>query len=86
MILADFSGDTPKVSIVRGGAAFKCAGCGSTETCKSYAGDDLCAGCGHGARSDTCTGRIRETCNKCLGKKVDDLFKGTYCPRCNDWC
>lgn len=28
----------------------------------------------------------RSTCNKCGTTKVSDLFKGEYCPRCNDWC
>lgn len=26
------------------------------------------------------------TCLKCGTVKTYDLFKGEYCPRCNDWC
>lgn len=26
------------------------------------------------------------TCFKCNAVKVHDLFKGEYCPSCNDWC
>lgn len=26
------------------------------------------------------------TCTKCGTPKVAELFKGCYCPRCNDWC
>ncbi len=25
-------------------------------------------------------------CHKCGAGKVSELFKGEYCPRCNDWC
>ncbi len=25
-------------------------------------------------------------CLKCGCVKIRDLFKGEYCPRCNDWC
>lgn len=25
-------------------------------------------------------------CIKCGSDKIVDLFKGEYCPRCNDWC
>jgi hypothetical protein len=25
------------------------------------------------------------TCYKCGTPKVSDLFKGVYCPKCNDW-
>ena len=26
------------------------------------------------------------TCHKCGTPKVQDLFKGQHCPKCNDWC
>lgn len=26
------------------------------------------------------------TCLKCGARKTYELFKGEYCPRCNDWC
>lgn len=25
-------------------------------------------------------------CYRCGAQRVADLFKGVYCPRCNDWC
>ena len=68
---------------------FTCHGCGATETRRKQFGeyaDTVCAGCGYGITSDRCTGRVREKCYRCGTAKVDDLFKGTYCPQCNDWC
>ena len=28
---------------------------------------------------------VLPTCHRCGTEKISDLFKGIYCPRCNDW-
>jgi hypothetical protein len=40
----------------------------------------------HGERNREEARRQLGVCYRCGATKVSDLFKGVYCPRCNDWC
>lgn len=66
----------------------KCAWCGETteQHLLWHQTSCCCKGCADAAKAHYSKAHDTPTCPKCGTTKVVDLFKGEYCPRCNDWC